>query len=488
MDNNFKSTSKAIEDYYGKFAKSDASYKQGFKGTITSLQNVELTQINNYFANPENNYVAIGSLMDALYKKNGIVARQLNYLANHTTYNHNIYPELDPEQGLHSNVTMEDYLGAAKYLDAYNIKGFAPYFVLETLINGMSFFYEIQDKKGMTYLEFPLSMCRISGIENGVFRWMIDVSKLKSDDIDILPSEIRKAMESTDKSNLKKWVDNKWFKVSDKGIAFCFSMSAMKNGGIAISEFAPLLLDSILAEKAKENVEIKDNIDAVRIVHAKIPLTKDGEPSVSATQAGKWDKAMKRNLPDGIVGLVNPFEMDNITLNGAGNQKAYQTVKDAQAQMFYATGTSSAIFGSDTTSSNIVKVSVNKDAAWVYTRVLPMLENYYNQALGKYKSASGSIWRMTFLRQSNFTKVDDQKAYKDSVSMGGSRTDYLASMDMSPLEIYSKLYMEQSILNIDSLMLPKQTSYTMPGQSSDGAGRPPTSNPTDDTDRINDSN
>lgn len=43
----------------------------------------------------------------------------------------------------------------------------------------------------------------------------------------------------------------------------------MSNGGIAISEFSSLLVDSLRLERAKNNIEIKDDIDTVRIVHAK---------------------------------------------------------------------------------------------------------------------------------------------------------------------------------------------------------------------------
>lgn len=428
--------------------------------------------------------------MEALYKRNGIVSRTLNYLMSHPTYNYNIYPSLSEETN-GKLPDLEDFIGAARYIENYNIKFYAPYFFKQTLINGMSFFYEISNKESVEYMEFPLSMCRIRTIDNGVYRWMIDITKIKQEMVDYLPNEIVKAYNSTDKTDIKKWVDGKWYILSNKAVAFCLDYSVIKNGGISVSEYAPLIIDSILVENAKANVEIKDDIDAVRIIHAKIPLNKDGEPTITADQAGKWDKALKNNLPSGIVGITNPFELDNITLNGSGNSKAYETVDDAQEQLFYSTGTPSALFGSNTTSSNIVKISVAKDAAQIYAKLLPLLTGYYNHVLSNYKSKSGLGWKIKILEQSNFTKEEDVKRYKDAVSIGGSRTDYLASLGMNPLEFYSKLQLEQQVLNIDSIMLPKQTSFTLPGgkaseASSGNAGRPTTDNPSDDTDRIND--
>lgn len=472
------------EDYFKQFSKVPIDYKSGLKGTSVSLASVDLATITNLFQNPENNYVNIGAYMDALYKKNGIVGRTFNYLLSQPTYNHSIYSEL-PEKDPSVKYELSDYIGAATFLEMYNIYFYAPYFVKQTLINGMSFFYEVADKNSVSYIEFPIAFGKIHRIEDGVYRWMLDITKIKEDMLPIMPSEIVKAYQTSERTDEKKWVDSKYYILSNKAVAFCFDYSVIKNGGVAISDFAPLLVESILVEKAKENVEIKDNIDAVRIVHAKIPTDKDGKPQIDAGQAAKWDLALKRNLPPGIVGITNPFELDNITLNGSGNQKAYQTVDDAQDQMFYATGTSSALFGSDTTSSNIVKMSAAKDSAWVYTKVLPMLQNYYNYVLSNFKNKGKIRWKMKFIRQNNFTLNDDIKTLKDSVTTGGSRMDYLASLGMTPLEVYSKLYMEQTILDIDSIMVPKQTSFTMSSKDSEnGAGRPKTSEPTDDTDRI----
>ncbi|WP_461199357.1 hypothetical protein [Enterococcus sp. N249-2] len=473
-------------DYYDKYSKTPTDYKSNLKGTVAALSSVTPESIQNLFQNPESNYTTIASYMDALYKKNGIVGRTLNYLLSHPTYNHSLYYELN-EKNVNSKKDLSEYISAANYLELYNIYFYAPYFVKQTLINGMSFFYENVDKTGVSYFEFPISFGRIHSIENGVYRWMIDITKIKDDILPIMPKEIVNAYETTDRKDPKKWVDNKYYVLSNKGVAFCFDYGVIKNGGIAISEFAPLLTDSILVEKAKENVQIKDDIDAVRIIHAKIPTDKDGKPAIEADQAAKWDSALKRNLPSGIVGITNPFELDNITLNGSGNSKAYSTVSDTQTQLFYSTGTSSALFGSDTTSSNIVKLSVAKDASWLYTKVLPLLQNYYNYAMSNFKSKDKTVWKIKFIRQNNYTLSDDIKLAKDEITIGGSRLDYLAATGKTPLEAFSKLYMEQSMLDIDSIMIPKQTSFTLSSsEQSEGAGRPKTDNPTDDTDRISD--
>ena len=81
--------------------------------------------------------------------------------------------------------------------------------------------------------------------------------------------------------------------------------------------------------------------------------------------------------------------------------------------------------------------------------------------------------------------------------------DYLAACGLSPIEVISRLTFEQAI-DIDSLMVVKQTSNTISSKGQNTGnngpkapagitnpnkgkiGRPETDNPTDDTDRLDD--
>lgn len=210
---------------------------------------------------------------------------------------------------------------------------------------------------------------------------------------------------------------------------------------------------------------------------------------MSAKAAREYDSALKRALPKGVVGVTNPMELSNVPLNGSGSTKSYEIADKAQKQLFMSTGTPASLFGSETTSSNIVKLTVKKRRLLAIHNNLAYVGVLLQLNISRIQNSRWANLSSELLRQSNFTIEDDIKVLKEAVTMGGSRLDYLASLGSEPLEIYSKLMMEQQILDIDSIMLPKQTSFTMSSSdSSNGAGRPTTSNPTDDTDRINDSN
>lgn len=423
--------------------------------------------------------------MEALYKKNGIVSGTIRYLQSHLTYNHSIYPTPNAKSGYSIKGGEDEYGEVAEEVDLYNIKFFAPYFLKRTLINGVSFFYEIKDKKSVAYMEFPTEWGRVCEFNTGVYRWELDISKINNNTIG-LPTEIQNALEDYRNGNTndeKKWVDNKWFKISDKGVAFALDQSILRSG-TQVSELSNILLDTVTLEKAKKNVEIMDSIDSIRLIHSKIPTDSNGKPLMNSKTARVYDKQFKNSLPKGIAGITSPMDITNVPLTGSGNTSSYKMVESAQKQLFLATGTPSNLFGEESTSSNIVKMAIQKDANWLYTSVLPMLENYYNYKLSKFKTKSGMIWKIKFIRQSYFSLKEDISNMKDQLTIGGSRLDYLASTGMTPIEIFGKLKMEQQMLNIDSFMLPKQTSFTM---SDSDIGRPETDEPTDDTVRINDS-
>lgn len=117
---------------------------------------------------------------------------------------------------------------------------------------------------------------------------------------------------------------------------------------------------------------------------------------------------------------------------------------------------------------------------------------------------------MKFIRESNFTLKEDIANYKDQLSYGGSRLDYLASVGFTPDQVISQLSFEQQALDIDSIMVVKPTSNTISSKEAANSsgkatpkapkapnsninnpnkgnvGRPETDNPTDDTDRLDD--
>lgn len=472
------------------YAKALADSSETLVAPTTRISGVTQQMLTTYLDDPVSSFEDISKLMNILYTSNGIIKRNVNYYSTMLTLNHSIYPTMNEKSGMEvSDEDMEDYVGAANFIEDLDVKRYVPYFISQTLKNGYSLFYKIQDNKGVAYMEFPIQFGRIYSIENGVYRWAVDIDALEKIPDENLPPEMVQARGSADREG-EDWFKGKYFKLKEKGVAFTFDQSVLSNGGVAVSEFTSLIAGAIRLENARNKLEIKDSLDGVKLIHSQIPVDKEGMPQMDAKIAAKYDKSMKRSLPKGVVPITNPMKVTNIALNGAGDTKAYESVDRATTSLFYDMGTPSAMFGGSTTSSNIVKISNTKDIAWAYGVILPVFESYYNSEMSKYKSKKGFRWKMRIMRQTVYTFGDDIKNAKEQLTLGGSRMDFLAMNGMSPLEIVGKLMLEQRAISIDMLMIPKQTSHTMPGggKGGEGVGRPTSDDPTDDTDRLNDAN
>lgn len=452
------------------------------------------SRIRNLFRDPESNAVDIANAMVELWKTNGIVNGTIRYFQSHLTLNHSIYPTLNERSGYEMSGESQEYIEAANFVDRFNIKYYVPYFIQQMLLKGVVYLYEFSDRNSVGYMEFPTSWCRVRKMDNNLLRWEVDMSQI-SENSDVFPREIQSAYEKYNGQGTPEgnsWTDGQWYMPSDRAFALTLDHNIMSHG-VAVSELASILLDSSALENAKNNIEIKDSLDTVKIIHSKVPTDNTGKIKINAKLASMYNDQINRALPRGIVSIASPMDMNNISISGAGDRSAYEMVEKAQDQLFLSTGTPANLFGAKTTSSRIVDVSIQKDATWLYTSVLPTLENYYNYRLSKFRTQSNMVWKIKFIRQSYYSLKDDIARVQQQLDRGGSRLDYLAATGMLPSEIIGKLRLEQEILDIDSLMIPKQTSHTMSssgGSPPDGVenrGRPETDRPTEDTERIRDS-
>ncbi|KRL07918.1 hypothetical protein [Liquorilactobacillus hordei] len=468
------------------FADAFADPRARISSTSSASTNKE--NILNFLKNPTSNTGSIAATMRGAYVKNGLITRVVDYYQSIPTFNYSVYPVMGNKiYDLEGNLS-QDYIDIAYGVSQFNIRYYAPFFLKEMLLNGVCYVYQIQDNTGVAYIEFPVEWCEIAQQTNGVYRYYLDMSKFNDDTSAGMPTEIQQAYADYKSGNNKdttQWYNNKMYLLSNKGVAFTMDLTSLNNGGVAISPFAGLLLDSVSMDQAKENIDIQDTIDNMRIVHSKIPLNSDSKPAMNVETAKIYDAAMRSRLPAGVVSITSPNNLTNVPLNNAGVTSAYDTLNKSAKQIFYDLGVPESIFGGSTTSANIVKDSLQKDANWIYTNVFPLFENYYNLLLTSIKTKTKVGWRFKFVRQSNFSLKDDIAIVKDQLSFGGSRLDYLASCGLDPIEIISKLQFEQNVLNIDNLMVVKPTSNTLSGsQQSAETGRPETDEPTDDTDRL----
>jgi hypothetical protein len=471
---------------YERFASVSATVS-GASGS--SSGGIDETRLKNMLRDPSKNANQIAGLSSSMKQTNGMYKRIIKYMSSILTYDHTIYPVMEnPVEFAEDPSDLKiAFAQTAVFLDRLNPKFNLPIFAEKIFTNGVAYLYKLEDSKNVAYMEMPLSFCRIGYIEDGVYRYQFDVTKITEATVLSYPKEIQNAYTSYKNGNVEKLVGGKWYQVSDKGVAFTLDVDALTQGGVSIPPLANSLIDAIKIEKAKESMESDANLDNTKIVHSKIETDDKGRPLMELPVVMEYHNALKRNLPDGSVAITNPFETKGITLNGTGKDGKFALLDKTIEALYDGAGVSKLLFAGDGTSSQALERSIQVDLQWLYSFLLPMFTNYYNYELKKVGKKT-VIWKSKFLQVSHFDREKAITTSKDQLSYGGSRSEYLAFTGMTPLEVANMLIFEQRVLNIDDFMVAKQTSHTMGGEETDGkAGAPESDDPTDTTTRIKDS-
>ncbi|KDN91224.1 hypothetical protein MF621_003984 (plasmid) [Bacillus velezensis] len=474
---------------YQKFASTSAYSKQsGVTSGSGNVGSISESRLKTMLQDPSSNAQTISNLSLATKGINGMYKAVLRYLSSMPTFDHLIYPVLENPMEFKDDPSKVNLSFAqnAIFLDRLNPKFNLPVFTDKIFSKGTTFQYKLEDKSSVSYQEIPVKYCRISYIEEGVYRYQVDISKITESSQEYFPLEIQRAYTSYKNGQTDKLEEGKWYSVSDKGVAFTLDNETLNQGGYTLPPFANALIDSIKIENAKDQMESTDTLDNSKIVHSKIETDERGRPLMDLPVVQEYHNALKKNLPEGSVAITNPFETKGISLNGTGKDGKFALLDKTVDQLYKGVGISGMLFAGDNTSSQALERSIEVDAQWLYSFLLPMYANYYNYELKKVNKKDIQ-WKMKILPNTHLFKNEAIKTAKDQLTFGGSRSEYLACTGMTPIEVANLLVFEQQVLNIDDLMVAKQTSNTLSGDSESEAGAPESDNPTDTTIRIKDS-
>lgn len=454
------------------------------------VRGITESRLKTMLQDPVKNATQIAGLSNSMKQINGIYKRIIKYMSSLLTYDHVIYPVLENPLDFAEDpkALQMAFAQTAIFIDRLNPKFHLPIFAEKIFTNGAVFLYKLEDSKSVAYMEFPMQLCRVSYIEDGVYRFQFDITRLSEQTMLLYPKEIQNAYTSYKNGQTDKLVEGRWYQVSDKGVVFTLDSDVLNQGGFSVPPFGNVLVDVIKIENAKDQMESTAKLDNTKIIHSKIETDDKGRPLMELPVVMEYHNALKRNLPEGAVAITNPFETTGITLQGTGKDGKFALLDKTIDQLYKGAGVSPQLFADDNSSSQALERSIEVDCQWLYSFLLPMFNNYYNYELKKI-SKKGTVWRIKFLEISWFDREEAIKIAKDQLSFGGSRLEYLAYCGMTPIEVANMLVFEQRILSIDDFMIAKSTSYTQSGKyGSDGeVGRPEANEPTDTTVRIKDS-
>lgn len=400
------------------------------------------------------NYKIARDISIRLYNLNGMFTNTINYLAGLYTYDHFIYPNFKANLDDTSSNFKKLYFDSAKLLDKMNVKETFLQVMLTVLVEGMGFYYEVSSPNKENFKKLPYDFCKITYSEGGVCRYAVNLSMIHKGNINRFPKEIKKAWVAYIEDPTNK---PSWYQVSNKGVAFTTDDTV--SNGLPYFTFLVDTLDRY--EKAKERSDRKDDLDILKLVHQKIPVDpKTMKPAIPPKMAEVFHEATKSNLPSSVAITTNPLDINSISFDKT-NANDNDIIERATKELWNNSGLSNQLFNNTNNSAEALRKNVIVNQI-LLKRFLNSFTIYLNTKLVSKK------FSVSFLPITEMNRKESLELATKSLGFGGSRLLALAAQGLTPLQAIHMLELEQNVLSIDDIMIPKDTSYTL----SPDSGRP----------------
>ena len=230
--------------------------------------------------------------------------------------------------------------------------------------------------------------------------------------------------------------------------------------------------DIYLVEDYKDLMKSKEIINLYKLINLKYPIDKEGRLLMDEKIATTYYNQMASQLDATIALALNPFEMQEVSFDT--NKSDSDGTLKAQRDMFANLGISNLLFSNEKASSTALIESVKEDFSYVKP-CLMSLQRWLNKKL---KLAPGTIkFQVLFPDITVYNRKEMIGIYKESSSLGlPTKQLYAASLGLSPSDVVGLAFMENSVLGLQDIFIPLQSTYTQ-SASSGKAGRPLSEDP-----------
>lgn len=361
----------------------------------------------------------------------------------------------------------KDYEKATTQLEKMNIKHeFLKTFT--TLLREDVFYgYEFETNDSYYIKKMNPDYCKLATIEDGVYNYAFDFSYFDADKDGNLIKNYPSEFKSMYNKYLKNKRDMQW-QILDGNKTACFKFN--EDLEYAIPYFANVFSDLYDISDYKMLQKAKTEIDNYKLIGMEIPI-RDNSDNVDdflldGNTVISYYQRMLSALPQGVGAFITPMPFKEITFAKQISDK--NTVANAEATYWGATGVSDLLFGSGANTGGTLAYSVQTDEMLLFP-IYRQLERWLNK---KFKSLFGGKFKITLLDITRF----NQQAVIDNLikcSQFGVpvKTHLCSAVGLNPSEMMGLSILENDVLQLHEKWIPLSSSHTQSGTADDG-GRP----------------
>ena len=330
-----------------------------------------------------------------------------------------------------------------------------------------AYVYDDSDQEGGTCFFHILDgdYCRISSIEEGVFRFAFDFSYFRShkSELEYWDSEFQTKYNAYEKDTTLRWQELEFER------QICLKVNS-DDPTMDYPPFAGLFSKIINLLDLDEIQSVKDELSAYKLLVARLkPLSGTDTPDdfeVDIKTALKYYNRLAEALPECVNACISPLPIESIEFKNTNNTEDTDMLSSAMSNIFKSIG--GVILDNDKTGSTIFEAQIIADMEIAQATLLPQIQRwinlYYNYVIGDHHALVKYIDGVC-----PYTRKNKRKELLESAQNGQSSKLEIGILDgKTPLETISLLHLENDILNLTEKMIPLSTSYTQSGSVTEG--------------------
>lgn len=334
-----------------------------------------------------------------------------------------------------------------------------------------AYVYDDSDQEGVTCFYHILDgdYCRVSSVENGVFRFAFDFSYFRSHKtyLDYWDTEFQERFDAYEKDSTLRWQE-----LSPER-QVCFKV----NSDDATMDYPPFaaLFESIISNIDLQALKTaKDELSAYKLLVARLkPISGSDSPDdfeVDPATALKYYNKFVEALPECVNACLSPVPIEAIEFKDLNTTDDTDMISSSLSNLFKRVG--GVTLDNDKTGTTIYEAQIISDMEMAHSTLVPQINRYLNLYFDYIIGDSHAL-----IKYINgvcpYTRRTKRKELLESAQNGFSKMSIGILDGYTPLEQISLLHLENA-LGIRDLMIPLSTSYTQSSSSTDpiNGGRP----------------
>lgn len=453
---------KLFQKQYASAASKMASSYQKVSST-TFLSKFDREKVGMYLQNPARYEKQLRQLSNYFYNISPEYKRIIWYIALMPTYAYILEPTSLHESKIDPVKSQKAFFKQAAMIEKMNIRHEMQNAMKIALREDTFFGYEYESKDSYFIRRMDADYCRISHKYEGVWMYQFDFSYYDGNRefLENEPEEFQVKYQQY-KNTKEKWI------TLDIDKTVCFKVNEDIDG-YSMPPFSGMFEAIFDVDDYKKLKKNKAEIDNFLILTQRIPMDeKNPELNkflIDPAIARIYNDGLAAGVPSGIGIITSPMQIEAIRLEQSKTHA--DTVSEAQRELYTSAGVSQFIFNSDKNSSIGLNKSIVSDEQIAFS-MLRQIERWLNRKLSKVSGQHKH--QVKFLDITVFNEGEVQKTLKEAAqSSMPTKFAYAASLGMSPLDFYNAALLENVVLDINSILVPLQSSHTQSDKGDSGA-------------------